>query len=161
MLGPICLGNITLHCIQIIGDWVWTNTKVLYRAFRWNNNSLATLKRKVPWASWRFNSLQWRHNGRDCVPNHQRHDCLLNRSFRRRSKKKSSASLAFVRGIHRWSMNSPHKWPVTRKMFAFDDVIMSLVFTSPFPPPPTRHPNTPYPVIPAFVYKHPSYFFKP
>ena len=36
----------------------------------------------------------------------------------------SSASLAFVRGIHRGPVNSPHKWPVTRKMFAFDDVIM-------------------------------------
>ena len=35
-----------------------------------------------------------------------------------------SASLAFVRGIHRGSVNSPHKWPVTRKMFPFDDVIM-------------------------------------
>ena len=32
-------------------------------------------------------------------------------------KHKSSASLAFVRGIHRWPMNSPHKGPVTRKMF--------------------------------------------
>ena len=38
----------------------------------------------------------------------------------------SSASLAFVRGIHRWPVNSPHKWPVTRKMFLFDDVIMTL-----------------------------------
>ena len=36
----------------------------------------------------------------------------------------SSASLAFVRGIHRGPVNSPHKWPVTRKMFPFDDVIM-------------------------------------
>ena len=35
----------------------------------------------------------------------------------------SSVSLAFVWGIHRWSVNSPHKWPVTRKMFPFDDVI--------------------------------------
>ena len=38
-------------------------------------------------------------------------------------KHQSSASLAFVRGIHR-GPNSPHKWPVTRKMFPFDDVIM-------------------------------------
>ena len=36
----------------------------------------------------------------------------------------SSASLAFVWGIHRGPVNSPHKWPVTRKMFPFDDVIM-------------------------------------
>ena len=33
--------------------------------------------------------LQWRHNGLDCVSNHQPHDCLLNRLFRRRSKKTS------------------------------------------------------------------------
>ena len=39
-------------------------------------------------------------------------------------KHQSSASLAFVRGIHRSPVNSPHKWPVTRKMFPFDDVIM-------------------------------------
>ena len=34
-------------------------------------------------------SLRWRHNGRDSVSNHQPHDCLLNRLFRRRSKKTS------------------------------------------------------------------------
>ena len=34
------------------------------------------------------------------------------------------ASLTFVRGIHQWPVNSPHKWPVTRKMFPFDDVII-------------------------------------
>ena len=39
-------------------------------------------------------------------------------------KHQSAASLAFVRGIHRGPVNSPHKWPVTRKMFPFDDVIM-------------------------------------
>ena len=41
------------------------------------------------------------------------------------SPHQSSASLAFVRGIHRWPVNSPHKLPVTRKMFPFDDVIMN------------------------------------
>ena len=39
-------------------------------------------------------------------------------------KHQSSTSLAFVRGIHRRPVNSPHKWPITRKMFPFDDVIM-------------------------------------
>ena len=43
---------------------------------------------------------------------------------RRKSKKhQSSTSMAFVRGIHRWPVNSPHKGPVTRIMFPFDDVI--------------------------------------
>ena len=40
------------------------------------------------------------------------------------TKHLSSASLAFVRVIHRGPVNSPHKWPVTRKMFPSDDVIM-------------------------------------
>ena len=39
-------------------------------------------------------------------------------------KHQSSRSLAFVQGIHRWPVDSPHKWPVMRKMFPFDDVIM-------------------------------------
>ena len=39
-------------------------------------------------------------------------------------KLQSSAPLAFVREIHRGPVNSPHKWPVMRKMFSFDDVIM-------------------------------------
>ena len=39
-------------------------------------------------------------------------------------KHQSSASLAFVRGIHRGPVISPYKWPVTRKMFPFYDVIM-------------------------------------
>ena len=42
-------------------------------------------------------------------------------------KHQSSASLAFVRRIHRGPMNSPHKWPVTWKMFPFDDVIMYCI----------------------------------
>ena len=51
-------------------------------------------------------------------------------------KHQSSASLAPVRGIYRGPVNSPHKWPVVRKMFPFDDVIMagvkfSIVFWNP------------------------------
>ena len=47
-------------------------------------------------------------------------------------KHQSSVSLAFVWGIHRdrGPVNSPHKWPVTRKMFPFDDVIMAHVLAS-------------------------------
>ena len=43
------------------------------------------------------------------------------------SKHQSSASLAFVWGIHRGPVNFPHKWPVTREMLPFDDVIMFFV----------------------------------
>ena len=41
------------------------------------------------------------------------------------TKHQSSAFLAFVRGIHWWPVDSPHKGTVTRKMFPFDDVIMA------------------------------------
>ena len=65
--------------------------------------------------------LQWRHNGHDSVPNHQPHDCLFNRLFRRMSNK--------IQKLHGTgpcvgTVNFPHKWPVTRKMFPFDEVIM-------------------------------------
>ena len=45
-------------------------------------------------------------------------------------KYQSSALLYVVRGIHRWPLNTPHKWPVTREMFLFDYVIM-LCYMSP------------------------------
>ena len=62
-------------------------------------------------------------------------------------KHQSSASLAFVREIHRGPVNFPHKWPVTRKMFPFDDVIMiqtrrsyaSLTYMMEIPAPLRRH----------------------
>ena len=76
-------------------------------------------------------ALLWHYNGRGSIWNHQPHDCLLNLLFRRTSKKiQSSASLAFVWGSHRGPVNSPHKWPVTQKMFPFDDVIMWCAFFS-------------------------------
>ena len=64
----------------------------------------------------------------DVVSNHQPHDCLLSRLFRRRSKKTSKLRVTgLYAGIHRWQVSSPHKWPVTRKMLPFDDVIMRYV----------------------------------
>ena len=55
------------------------------------------------------------------VSNHHPHDCLLNHLFRHRSKKTSKLR---VTGLCAWPVNSPHKWPVTRKMFPFCDVNM-------------------------------------
>ena len=71
-------------------------------------------------------TLQWRHYERDGVSNHRRLDFvyLTRCSGADQRKHQSSASLVFVRGIHRWPVNSPHKGSVTRKMFPFDDVIM-------------------------------------
>ena len=102
-------------------------------------------------------SLQWRHNGRDSVSNHQPHHCLLNRLFRRGSKKTSKlrvTGLCVGNSPGPGPVNSPHKWPVTRKMFPFDDVIMrckqpaSIVFS-------WFSWNTQWP---PFTKKTPSYF---
>ena len=74
-------------------------------------------------------SLRWRHNGRDGVSNHQPHDCLLNRLFRRRSKKTSKLRVTgLCAGTSLGTGEFPAKWPVTRKMFPFDDVIMLINF---------------------------------
>ena len=74
---------------------------------------------------WRTaNSLRWRHNGRNGVSNHQPYDCLLSPLFGHRSKKTSKLR---VTGLCAGTGEFPHKWPVTRKMFPFGDVIMSKV----------------------------------
>ena len=70
-------------------------------------------------------SLQWRNDERGGVSTHWRLDCysIVYAGVNQR-KHLSAASLAFVRGIHRWPVNSPHKGPVTRRMLPCDDVIM-------------------------------------
>ena len=65
--------------------------------------------------------LEWRHNGRDGVSNHRPHQCLLNRLFSHRSNKTSKLR---VTGLFVGNWIPRPKWPVTRKMFPFDDVIM-------------------------------------
>ena len=70
-----------------------------------------------------FLSLQWRHNGHDGASNYQPHHCLLSRLFGRRSKQTSKLRVTDIcAGIHRGPVNSPHKWPATRRMFPLDDV---------------------------------------
>ena len=72
-------------------------------------------------------TLQWRHNGA-MVSQITSLMIVYSTVYSGADQRKhqSSASLAFVRGIHRRPVNSPHKEPVTRKMFPFDDVIMQL-----------------------------------
>ena len=79
-----------------------------------------------------YDLLQWRHNELDGVSNHRRHNCFVNSTIcsgEDQRRHQSSASLAFARGIHRWPVNSPHKGPVTRKRFPFDDVIIFFCIT--------------------------------
>ena len=71
-------------------------------------------------------TLKWRHTQCNGVSNHQRLECLLNCLFRRRSKKTSNIGVTgLCEGIQRWQVDFPHKGPVTRKIFSFDDVIMT------------------------------------
>ena len=62
-------------------------------------------------------TLQRSHNGHDGVSNHQLtivYSSVYSGADQR--KHQSSASLAFVRGIPRGPVNSPHKGPVTRQI---------------------------------------------
>ena len=71
--------------------------------------------------------LHWRHNDHDSISNHQPHGCLLNRLFRRRPTKTSKFRVTgLCVGNSPGPVYSPHKGPVTRKMFPFDDVIMNV-----------------------------------
>ena len=85
-----------------------------------------TIRQTRSWEiSWHSKSLHWRHNDHNGVSNHQPHVCLLNRLFRRRSKKTSKLRITgLCVGNSPGQVNSPHKGPVTRKMFPFDDIIM-------------------------------------
>ena len=75
----------------------------------------------VNWDTICYTSLQLRHNERDGVSNHRCLGCLLIVcSGVDQRKHQSTASLTFVRGIYRWTVDSPHKGPVTWKMFPVD-----------------------------------------
>ena len=73
-------------------------------------------------------SLVWRQNERDAMASQITSLTIVYSivySDTDQRKDQITAWLAFVRGIHQWPMISPHKGPVMRKMFSFDDVIMS------------------------------------
>ena len=67
-------------------------------------------------------ALEWRHNGHQFTSLTTVYSTVYSGADQR--KHQSSASLAFVWGIQWGPVNSPLKWPVTRKMFPFNDVIM-------------------------------------
>ena len=84
-------------------------------------------RRLCCWATGQI-SIQWRHNDHDGVSNHQPHGCLLNRLFRRRSKKTPKLRVTgLCVGNSPGPVNSPHKGPVTRKTFP-DDVFKCIFF---------------------------------
>ena len=72
-------------------------------------------------------SLRWRHDGPMASPITSLtlvYSTVYSGADQR--KHQSSASLAFVQGIHRWPVNTPNKRPVTRKMFPFDGIMASV-----------------------------------
>ena len=77
--------------------------------------------------------LQWRQNGCDGVSNHRPRYCLLDRLFWSRWKKNSRLYVTgLCTGNSPVTCEFPYKWPVTRKIFPFDDVIMIIFDTVSF-----------------------------
>ena len=112
--------TIYLHWISPFGLVWFSNATTLHIYPLWNKEQVQPM-----YPIYSILSLHWRHNDHDGVSTHQPHCCLLNRLFRCRSKKTSKLR---VTGLcvenSPGPVNSPHKGPVTRKMFPFDDVIM-------------------------------------
>ena len=122
-INPQIIPNITIHintkmCSYIVGYTLF----VTQNAFSWCGVITLAILFDLPLQY----TLRWRH---DSVIASQITSLTIVYSSvysdADQRKHQSSASLAFVREIHRGPVNSPHKWPVTRKMFSFDDVIMS------------------------------------
>ena len=116
--------------------WCWTGDKLdCYQCWPRSLCGIFLHWASVIWASLPNTvlchfTLLWRHNGHEGISNHQPHDCLLNRLFGRRSKNTSKLRVTDLCAGNRGLVNSPHKWPVTRKMFPFDDVIMKSLWPS-------------------------------
>ena len=110
----ICTVECRYNAVQLI--------KISYTALRWQQQNVnQTSNSQQTWSSL---ALHWRHNDHGGVSNHQPRGCLLNRLFRHRWKKTSKLRVTgFCAGNSPGPVNSPHKGPVTRKMFPFDDVI--------------------------------------
>ena len=141
IMSPGLFNNTTMHCTDImwkkVSIFLAANRLVIFSlksgtiialiwylqnaVFWWwiccrlPNDSLGTCKSSDIFA---FCLLHWRHNDHVAVSNHQPHDCLLNRLFRRRSKKTSKLHVTgLCAGNSPGPVNSPHKGQVTRKMF--------------------------------------------
>ena len=88
------------HWYCLLGDQLTTHfNKICPKGLIENKSTLIDI---TAWRRTSDKALQWRHNERDDVSNHQRLDCLLHCSFRRRSKKTSK-----LRVTGRCKGNSP------------------------------------------------------
>ena len=106
----------------LMRNLIWRHSVVIFsKKIRYMNGFLMLLKiLSFP--------LQWLHNERDGVLNHQLHDYLLNRLFKAQIKETSKLRVTgLCEGISTVTGELPHKGPVTQKMFPFDDVIMPWI----------------------------------
>ena len=115
----ICLLLWSLACISISIGFIKVRSLLLNYRWLYRTQHISKTTRVVR-LSGAANGIfcdasQWRHNERDG-------STVFSGTDQR--KHQSSASLAFVREIHRWPVNFPHKGPVTRKMFPFDDDVI-------------------------------------
>ena len=126
-------------CAHFYSEWsiVGYGTGAFWDLWNWSIAIFRSLLRIMqtytsglfPW-HWRDcrnarDALQWRHNEHNASQISSFTIVYSNvYSGADQGKHQSSASPTFVRGIHRWPVNSPHKGQVRRKMFPFDDVIM-------------------------------------
>ena len=117
------------RCLQ---RWIyreWMKTLAEYREY-WRqhhnenyHNTMVTLNRTILWRKIHCNDIIMSAMASQITSLAIVYSTAFSAADER--KHQSSTSLAFVRGLHRWSANSPHKGPVTRKMFPFDDIIMN------------------------------------
>ena len=116
-------GHTLLLLVHLQVQWWLISRVVLIRAqyFRVDSKSAHASYTSA------YKSLQWRHNGRDSVSNHQPHDCLLNGLFRRISKKTSKLRVTdLCAGNSPVTGEFPAQMASKAEMFPFDDVIMSI-----------------------------------
>ena len=104
--------SLILSCVISMASYAFSSAdEVTMKGDTWNSVNQA------PW--------MWRHNGRDCVSNHQPYDCLLNLLFKQiKESIKAPRHWHLCREFTGGRSFPAHKWPVTRNMFTFDDVIM-------------------------------------
>ena len=109
----------------------WNEGNAFRRFHHWNVSCIISTETRCEWIGWVWHSPLVSCHYNDVIMSTIASQITslaivysIVYSSADQSKHQSSASLAFVWGIHRGPVNSPHKGPVTRKMFPFDDVIM-------------------------------------
>ena len=125
MLGttPHTACIVWVYCLTISESITLTTTKNKSRFMYATERRMCNFWWIIPkhhGATREISTLHWRHDDNDGVSNHQPHGCLLNR-LKKTSKLRVTGLCV---GNSPGPVNSPHKGPVTRKMFPFDDVIM-------------------------------------